>query len=144
MDPRFTGVIPPVVTPFLDGSVDLDSLDRLVDMLIGAGVDGLFLLGSSGEAAYLTDSRRDAVVARAVARADGRVPVLAGAIDTTAPRVIEQARRAAAAGADAVVATCPFYALNDAAEIEDHFRAIGAAVDVPLFAYDVQIGRAHV
>ena len=74
-----------------------------------------------------------------MARADGRVPVLAGAIDTTAPRVIEQARRAAAAGADAVVATCPFYALNDAAEIEDHFRAIGAAVDVPLFAYDVPV-----
>ena len=139
MDTRFTGVIPPVITPLLDGRVDLDSLDRLVDMLIGAGVDALFLLGSSGEAAYLTDSRREAVVARAVARADGRVPVLAGAIDTTAPRVIEQARRAAAAGADAVVATCPFYALNDAAEIEDHFRAIGAAVDVPLFAYDVPV-----
>ena len=103
MDTRFTGVIPPVITPLLDGRVDLDSLDRLVDMLIGAGVDALFLLGSSGEAAYLTDSRREAVVARAVARADGRVPVLAGAIDTTAPRVIEQARRAAAAGADAVV-----------------------------------------
>ena len=135
MDTRFTGVIPPVITPLLDGRVDLDSLDRLVDMLIGAGVDALFLLGSSGEAAYLTDSRREAVVARA----DGRVPVLAGAIDTTAPRVIEQARRAAAAGADAVVATCPFYALNDAAEIEDHFRAIGAAVDVPLFAYDVPV-----
>ena len=139
MDTRFTGVIPPVITPFRDGSVDLDSLDRLIDLLIGAGVDGLFLLGSSGEAAYLTDSRREAVVARAVARADGRVPVLVGAIDTTAPRVIEQARRAAAAGADAVVATCPFYALNDAAEIEDHFRAIGAGVDVPLFAYDVPV-----
>ena len=135
MDTRFTGVIPPVITPLLDGRVDLDSLDRLVDMLIGAGVDALFLLGSSGEAASLTDPRREAVVARA----DGRVPVLAGAIDTTAPRVIEQARRAAAAGADAVVATCPFYALNDAAEIEDHFRAIGAAVDVPLFAYDVPV-----
>lgn len=139
MDTRFTGVIPPVITPLLDGRVDFDSLDRLVDMLIGAGVDALFLLGSSGEAAYLTDSRREAVVARAVARADGRVPVLAGAIDTTAPRVIEQARRAAAAGADAVVATCPFYAINDAVEIADHFRAIAAAIDVPLFAYDVPV-----
>lgn len=139
MDTRFTGVIPPVITPFRDGRVDLDSLDRLIDLLIGAGVDGLFLLGSSGEAAYLTDSRREAVVARAVARADGRVPVLVGAIDTTALRVIEQARRAAAAGADAVVATCPFYAINDAVEIADHFRAIAAAIDVPLFAYDVPV-----
>ena len=43
MDTRFTGVIPPVITPFRDGRVDLDSLDRLIDLLIGAGVDGLFI-----------------------------------------------------------------------------------------------------
>ena len=76
MDTRFTGVIPPVITPFRDGSVDLDSLDRLIDLLIGAGVDGLFLLGSSGEAAYLTDSRRERVLARAVARTEAHTTEL--------------------------------------------------------------------
>ena len=140
MDTRFTGLIPPVVTPFTqDGSVDLAGLDRVIEHLIAGGVNGLFLLGSSGETAYLTDAERDAIIERAITTTAGRVPVLTGAIDTTANRVIEQARRAQALGADAVVATCPFYALNDAAEIEDHFRAIGAAVDVPLFAYDVPV-----
>ncbi|SHE25598.1 dihydrodipicolinate synthase family protein [Actinomyces glycerinitolerans] len=139
MDIRFTGVIPPVVTPFNHGEIDLDSLGRTVDFLISSGVHGLFVGGSSGEVAYLTDSQRDAVIATVVERAAGRVPVLAGAIDTTAHRVIEQARRAEVLGVDAVVATCPFYAINDAAEIADHFRAIAAALNVPLLAYDVPV-----
>ena len=140
MDNRFTGVIPPVVTPFTaEGEVDLDSLDKVVEHLIVGGVDGLFALGSSGEVAYLTDSQRDGVIERVVKKAAGRVPVLAGAIDTTAHRVIEQARRAVSLGAQAIVATCPFYALNDADEIKEHFRAIAKAVDVPVFAYDVPV-----
>lgn len=139
MDTRFTGVIPPMVTPFKDGTVDLGSMDRVVEHLIDGGMNGLFLLGSSGEAAYLTDSERDEIVTHVVARVAGRVPVLVGAIDTTAHRVIEQAKRAQTLGADAIVAACPFYAINDMAEIEDHFRAIAAAIDIPLFAYDVPV-----
>ncbi len=139
MDTRFTGVIPPVVTPFKNGEVDYDSLDRLIELLIEGGVNGLFLMGSSGQTAYLTDAQRDAIIERTVAKVAGRVPVLAGAIDTTAARVIAQAKRARALGADAIVASCPFYALNDMAEIEDHFRAIHEAVDLPLFAYDVPV-----
>ena len=140
MDNRFTGVIPPVVTPFTAaGEVDFDSLDKVVEHLIAGGVNGLFALGSSGEVAYLTDAQRDAVIERVVKAAAGRVPVLAGAIDTTAHRVIDQARRAAALGAEAIGATCPFYALNDAEEIKAHFRAIAAAIDVPVFAYDVPV-----
>ena len=140
MDSRFTGVVPPVVTPLTaEGEVDLESLDRVVEVLVSAGVDGLFVLGSSGEVAYLTDAQREAVVERVVATTAGRVPVLAGAIDTTSARVIDQARRAVAKGAQAVVVTCPFYAKNDAGEIADHFRAVAAAVDVPVFAYDVPV-----
>ena len=141
---KFEGIIPPVITPLHpDGSLDLPSLDRLVDHLIGAGVDGLFVLGSSGQVAYLTDAERDKVAARVVEHAAGRVPVVSGAADLTAPRVIEQARRLAALGVDGVVITAPFYALNDDAEIACHFRMVAAAVDVPVIAYDVpvRVGR---
>ena len=140
MDTRFTGVIPPVVTPFtVQGEIDLESLDRLIDVLIEGGVTGLFSMGSTSEVAYLTDAQRDVVVGRTVERVAGRVPVLVGAIDTTAGRVVEQARRAAALGADAIVSTCPFYALNSEAEYAAHFRAVAASVDLPLFAYDVPV-----
>ncbi|BDA65131.1 dihydrodipicolinate synthase family protein [Actinomyces capricornis] len=140
MDTRFTGVIPPVITPFTaEGDLDLDSLEAVVEHLITGGVHALFALGSSGEVAYLTDAQRDAVIERTVSAAAGRVPVLAGAIDTTSQRVIAQARRAVDLGAQAVVATCPFYAKNDTQEIAEHFRAVAGAVDAPLFAYDVPV-----
>ncbi|WP_194949507.1 dihydrodipicolinate synthase family protein [Actinomyces trachealis] len=139
MDTRFTGVIPPVVTPFKDGEIDFESLDKVVDFLIDNGMNGLFVGGSSGEVAYLTDAQRDAVAERVIKRTADRVPVLVGVIETTSARVIEQAKRAEALGADAIVATCPFYAINDMAEIEDHFRAIAAATSLPLFAYDVPV-----
>lgn len=140
MDKRFTGMIPPVVTPFTaEGEVDLEALDRVIEHLIEGGMNGLFILGSSGEVAYLNDAQRDAVTARTVATAAGRVPVLVGAIETTAKRVIDRALRAQELGADAIVAAGPFYALPSAAEVADNFRAIHAAIDLPLFAYDVPV-----
>ena len=67
------GVVPPVLTPFhADGSLDLASLDSLVEHLIGGGVHGLFVLGSSGQVAYLTDAERDTVVEHVIATAAGR------------------------------------------------------------------------
>lgn len=140
MSHDFTGVIPPVVTPFTaEGEIDFASLDRVVERLISAGMHGLFVLGSSAEVAYLTDEQRVEIVEHIVAKSAGRVPVIAGAIDTTSARVIAQAKRIVEAGAQAIVATCPFYAINDTTEIADHFRRIAAAIDVPLFAYDVPV-----
>ncbi|BDM67744.1 dihydrodipicolinate synthase family protein [Streptomyces nigrescens] len=132
------GVIPPVCTP-LDprGEVDTASLTRLVHHLVAGGVHGLFALGSTGEVAYLTDDRRATALETVIKAADGRVPVLAGVIDTTTPRVLDHARAAAALGADALVATAPFYTRTHPREIAAHFRHLRAAVDRPLFAYDI-------
>ncbi len=137
---RFRGIIPPVITPLTtDGEVDRDSLTAVVEHLVREGVDGIFALGSTGEVAYLDDARRETVIRTVVAAAAGRVPVLAGAIDTTSSRVAVAARRAEELGADAVVATAPIYAINDMAEIEEHFRAIAAATSLPVFAYDIPV-----
>jgi len=135
------GVIPPVCTPLTDDrQVDAESLRRLVDHLIDGGVDGLFLLGSSGEAVFLTDGQRDGVLRIAVPHVASRVPVIAGVIDTTTPRVLEHVRRALDAGVDGIVATAPFYTRTHVAEIEQHFRLIKDAIgEVPLYAYDIPV-----
>lgn len=138
--PRLTGVIPPVCTPMTaDGALDAASLERLVDHLLGAGVDAMFVLGSSGETAFLPDEDRIRVVETTVARVAGRVPVLAGAIDMTTPRVLEHARGAVKAGAVGVVATAPFYTRTHPAEIERHFRLLAERIEVPLYAYDLPV-----
>ncbi|MEW2488619.1 dihydrodipicolinate synthase family protein [Streptomyces sp. NPDC048411] len=134
------GVVPPVCTPLEShGEVDTASLAELVEHLIGGGVHGLFALGSTSEVAYLTDEQRATTLETVVRVTDGRVPVLAGVIDTTTARVAEHARTAAGLGADALVATAPFYTRTHGKEIAQHFRRLRTAVDLPLFAYDIPV-----
>lgn len=139
--PWLQGIIPPVCTPLdEDGEVDVASLERLLAFQLDAGVDGLFMLGSSGEAPFLRDDQRDRVVEVTVKVASGRVPVLAGAIDMTTARVVDQARRLAALGADAVVATAPFYTrISRPDELAAHFREVATAVDLPLVVYEIPV-----
>jgi 4-hydroxy-tetrahydrodipicolinate synthase len=135
-----TGVIPPVCTPFSpDFEVDTGSLARLVDHLLGGGVDGLFILGSTSEVAFLPDAHRRIVLDTVLGHVAGQVPVLAGVIDMTTPRVLDQVRVAAAAGVDGIVATAPFYTRTHPAEIEVHFRTIADHAGLPLYAYDLPV-----
>jgi 4-hydroxy-tetrahydrodipicolinate synthase len=133
-----------VCTPLTpERELDVASLERLCAFLIDAGVHGLFVTGSTGEVAYLPDETRYRALEVVAGVAAGQVPVLAGIIDTTTPRVIEHAKASKAAGADALVATAPFYAPTHPSEFPGHFRAIRAAVDLPLVAYDIPVSVGH-
>ncbi|MGG6381612.1 dihydrodipicolinate synthase family protein [Paenarthrobacter sp. NEAU-H11] len=147
MSTQFQGVIPPVVTPrHADGSIDTASLTNVTKHLLDGGVSGLFVLGSSAEVPYMTNAERELVVstiaeANASAGADA-VPLIVGANEQTTNRVIEEAKKVIDLGADAIVVTSMYYAIGNAAETETHFRAVHAAVDKPIFAYDVPV-RTH-
>ncbi|NUR85611.1 MAG: dihydrodipicolinate synthase family protein [Nonomuraea sp.] len=133
-----TGVIPPVCTPMTpDGEVDAGSLVRLVDHLIEGGVDALFVLGSSSEVAYLTDAQRAVVLDTVTGHVGGQVPVLAGVIDMTTPRVLQHAR--AAERASALVVTAPFYTRTHPVEIRTHFRLVAERTQKPVYAYDLPV-----
>ncbi|MEU1373629.1 dihydrodipicolinate synthase family protein [Streptomyces triculaminicus] len=133
-----SGVVPPLCTPLTaDGEVDRRSLGSLVEHVLAAGAHAVFVLGTSGESAHLTDAQRAAALAAAVEAIAGRVPVLAGVIDMTTARVLDHARAAAALGADALVATAPFYTGTHPAEVADHFRRVRAGAGLPLLAYDI-------
>ncbi|MEA2510928.1 MAG: 4-hydroxy-tetrahydrodipicolinate synthase, partial [Thermomicrobiales bacterium] len=102
------GIVPPVCTPLTTShEVDVPSLRRLIAFLLEAGVHGLFMLGSTSETALLTDRQRASVLEVAVEAAGGRVPVLAGVIDTSTARSLEQARTARRIGVEALVLTAP-------------------------------------
>lgn len=132
------GIIPPMCTPLTDdGAVDLASVATLVEHLIGGGVHGIFALGSTGEFACLTGAQRHELLAATVAAARGRVPVLAGILDTSTARCVENGLAARAAGADALVLAPVFYFRASQAELIDLFRAVHAQVGLPLIAYDV-------
>jgi 4-hydroxy-tetrahydrodipicolinate synthase len=136
-----TGIVPPVCTPLdAEGEVDTASLERHIGFLLDGGVHGLFVLGSSGEVAYLTDAQRDHVLEVAVKVAGGQVPVLAGVIDMTTNRVVDHGLRAKARGADAIVATVPFFARSvHPAEVRLHFRKVRERAGLPVVAYDLPV-----
>jgi 4-hydroxy-tetrahydrodipicolinate synthase len=135
---HFSGIVPPVVTPFTeDGEVDVSSLERLLRHLMDGGVHGLFVLGSSAEMAALSDPQREQVMKVAVNFAAGEVPVLAGVIDMGTASVVEHARSAERLGVDAVVATAPYYIRPNQEEIKRHFRTLNDAIGLPVIAYDI-------
>lgn len=134
------GIVPPLSTPLTaDGEVDTGSLVRLTEYLLAAGVHGLFVLGSTGEVAFLRDDQRAQVIDTVVRTAAHQVPVVAGVIDTTTPRILPHLRQAEELGADQVVATAPFYTRTHPAEIENHFRLLAAASTLPIIAYDIPV-----
>jgi 4-hydroxy-tetrahydrodipicolinate synthase len=133
-----SGVIPPLCTPRgADGELDRASLTRLCHRLIDAGVAGLFVGGSTSEAALLDDATRLATLDVAVDAAAGRVPVLFGVIETGTRRALECARPAAGHGAAAVVATVPFYVAPHQSEVLAHYAYLRARLDLPVVAYDI-------
>lgn len=135
---RFGGIVPPLNTPFTASfEVDITSLQRLIEFQLTAGVHGIFLLGSTGEAAFLTDQQRAKVIEVASHTIGGQVPLFVGIFDMTTARVLEHARTAERLGASALILTAPFYTRISQTEIIEHFRLVRAAVDLPLLAYDI-------
>jgi 4-hydroxy-tetrahydrodipicolinate synthase len=132
------GIIPPMCTPLTaDGEIDTDSVHTLANYLIDNGVHGIFALGSSGEFSLLTDRQKKTLLDATVAAVKGRVPVIAGILDTSTNRSIENGLMAKACGADALVLTTVYYNRISQNEILAHFRGVHAAVGLPMLAYDI-------
>ncbi|MCS6711393.1 dihydrodipicolinate synthase family protein [Brachybacterium sp. EF45031] len=135
-----SGVVPPLLTPLdADGELDVPSLERLIDHLIRGGVDGLFVLGSSGEVAFSDDAQRRRILDAVTGIVGGQVPLIVGAIDMETRRVQQHMRDLARYDLAGVVATAPFYAITGPAEIDAHFRAAAATAPAPLWAYDIPV-----
>lgn len=136
---RLRGVVVAMPTPMeASGAIDLVALPRLVTWLIGKGVDGLFVCGTTGEGPLLDDGERVAVTRSAVDAASGQVPIVAQVGATTTTRTTELARRCADAGADALAVVTPYYFRYREEELKTHYAAVAAAVpDHPVLAYNI-------
>lgn len=133
--PPLHGVVPIVVTPFdRQDRVDEESLRRLVDFTIDAGVHGLGIaLGS--EISKLTDDERILVLATIVDQARGRVPVMMNTGTVATRTAVRYSRQAEQAGATAVICTSPGSGLPQE-EVRDYFASISGAVHVPVIIQD--------
>ena len=135
---RLTGCGTALVTPFAaGGAVDAAALRGLVEWQIGEGTHFLVPCGSTGEAATLTPAEHRRVVEIVVEHAAGRVPVMAGAGANDTARAIALSKQMRAAGATHLLHVSPMYNKPPQRGIEAHFRAVAAAVDLPIVLYNV-------
>lgn len=136
LDAALTGETPPIVTPFRDGDVDRDSLASVVEHVQAGGVDGVFACGTNGEFYSLSTDEHRAVIETVVEAAD--VPVLAGVAATDLDEVTTRAEQAAEAGADAVVATQPFFVTASEPEGDRAFlESVAQRSSLPLVLYNI-------
>ncbi|MFK3681548.1 dihydrodipicolinate synthase family protein [Pseudomonas sp. NPDC088890] len=138
MTTEFHGIIGYTITPFSnDGAqLDLPALGQSIERLIASGVHAIAPLGSTGEGAYLSDTEWQQVAEYSLAQIGKRLPSIVSVSDLTTAGAIRRARFAQAHGADAVMVLPSAYWKLSATEILQHYRAIGAAVDLPIMLYN--------
>jgi len=134
---KFQGAVVPMVTPFTaQGTLDGPALDRLVDALLAGGVEGIFVLGTTGEGAHVPAASRRQLVAQTVRRAARRVRIFAGLGDIRDADVSE-ANGFLRAGADAVVAHPPIAEKIPAGQLQGWFKSLLDRLEGPLLLYNI-------
>ncbi len=133
----FKGSMPALVTPFLNGELDLETLKKLVEWHIGEGSNGLVPVGTTGESPTLTLREHEIVVEEVVKAAAGRVPVIAGAGSNNTMEGIRLAQHAEKVGADALLVVTPYYNKPTQRGLIAHFTAIHDCCGLPIFIYNI-------
>ena len=132
------GSIVAIVTPmFEDGSLDRDSLRKLLDWHIAEGTDGIVIVGTTGESATVSPEEHCELVKLAVDHVARRIPVIAGTGGNSTVEAIALTRHAKEVGADASLQVVPYYNRPTQEGMYRHFRTIAEAVDLPIILYNV-------
>ena len=133
----FPGITPAVVVPFAaDDAIDVAALRKNVTYLLDAGVHGLVVNGTMGEAGSLSDDERGAVIAAVVALAAGRVPVTVGVSAASTAVACAYADQARTGGAQGVMCLPPLLYRGTPDELVSHYAAVAEAAALPVMAYN--------
>lgn len=132
------GIIPPLVTPLKDNeTLDVESLERLIEHLIAGGVHGLFILGTTGEEQSLSYRLRKQVIEETCRINKDRLPVLVCITDTSIEESVRLAHYAAECGASGVVSAPPYYFAPSQEELVMFYEELVAQLPLPLFLYNM-------
>lgn len=132
------GSIVALVTPMKrDGSLDDESLSRLIEFHIEQGTDAIVAVGTTGESATLDEEEHCRVIRFVVDRVAGRIPVIAGTGANSTTEAINLTARAKDAGADACLLVTPYYNKPTQEGLYRHYKAVAEAVDIPQILYNV-------
>ncbi|QAT42815.1 4-hydroxy-tetrahydrodipicolinate synthase [Aminipila luticellarii] len=133
----FTGAAVALVTPFKEGNIAFDTLEKLIDWQIAEGIDGIVSCGTTGEASTLSDEEHIEMVRFTVEHTHGRVPVLGGAGSNDTKHAIWMSQQLEKAGADGLLLVTPYYNKCTQKGLVSHYKAIADSVNIPCILYSV-------
>ena len=132
------GIVPPMITPLLNNdTLDTAGAEKLIEHMIGGGIHGIFILGTTGEAPSLSYDLRRELIKLTCEKVAGRIPVLVGITDTSISESIRLANYAAECGAAAVVSAPPYYFAPAQQELIEFYNELADALPLPLFLYNM-------
>ena len=133
---KFTGVIPAHVTPLnVDESINLPVLHKLIGDLIDKKADGFYVGGATGEGLALRPEERKVLTEEAVRAVGGRVPTIIQVASCDYSVMLDLARHAEAAGADAISATAPLFFKYDTTDVYNYYKRLADSVHIPVMIY---------
>ncbi len=134
----FKGVATALVTPFTkDDKVDENALIKLLDYQLQNGVNAVVVLGTTGEPATLNEDEKNLVLATAVKRLKGRLPIIVGAGSNSTQNAVKSCQNAQKLGADALLVVTPYYNKCTQEGLVEHYGAIAEATSLPIIVYNV-------
>lgn len=134
---EISGVWVPLITPFIDGEVDLQSYRRLVEYYVGKGVDGLIPLGTTGESPVLEEDEAERLLEETLEIAAGRLPVIAGIGGNATNKVIKTVKRLERLPFNGLLSVCPYYNRPTQQGLIAHFSAIADATSKHIVIYNI-------
>lgn len=140
----FKGLGIALITPFCkDGSVDYQSLVRLVEYQLANGADFFCILATTGETPCLTTEEKKKIKDTVVDTVKGRTPILMGCGGNNTAAVVEELKTGDFRGIDGILSVCPYYNKPSQEGLYRHFKAIAEASPLPVVLYNVP-GRTGV
>lgn len=135
---NFEGVYTALITPFTaDGGIDEESLRKLVDFQVKAGISGLVPMGTTGESPTMSHEEHIRAIEIVIDQNEGRVPIIAGSGSNCTQEAIEITYQAMECGADASLQVAPYYNKPTQEGFYRHFTAIADKVDIPIIVYNI-------
>jgi 4-hydroxy-tetrahydrodipicolinate synthase len=132
------GSICALATPFAaDGALDLDAFGRLLDAQVAGGTEAVVVAGSTGEAHMLEHDEFERLLAYAVERVAGRIPVIAGTGEAGTAKTVALTRRAQQLGVDAALVVTPYYVRPTQEGLRRHFLEVAEHGGLPVLLYNV-------
>jgi 4-hydroxy-tetrahydrodipicolinate synthase len=140
----FRGCYTALITPFTDsGDFDPVAFEKIIEFQIDSGIDGLVILGTTGESPTITPSEHDQIVRLSVQIVAGRVPVIAGTGSNCTREAVEHSQAAERAGVNGLLQVNPYYNKPTQKGLYTHFSTIAESVKIPIILYNIA-GRTGV